>query len=231
MGDEQHIEVPRAVHDASAAAYVAFAGTELGDATEDAVDRSMLTAFAQLAGRVDGTGPVADLGCGPGRAAADLARHLPEVVGVDLSLGLLQRAAEAHPHLPVAQGRLDQLPFADDALRGAVCWYSIIYTPPPLLAPILAELARVSVAGGVVLLAFPAGSGASVVTADAHETGMTLTTYLHDVDDLLARLQAVGFDLHARAVRERSRPHETTPQAVVIARRAASPPPAPRGHR
>jgi SAM-dependent methyltransferase len=229
VGGEQHVEIPRRVHDASAAAYVEFAGTELSDATEDDVDRSMLTAFAQLARRVDATGTVADLGCGPGRAAAHVAAHLPDVVGVDLSLGLLQRAAEAHPHVPFAQGRLDQLPFADDVLSGAVCWYSIIYTPPPLLAPILAELARVTVVGGVVLLAFPAGSGAPVVRRDAHGTAMTLTSYLHDVDDLLARLQAAGFDVHARAVREPSRPHERARQAFVIARRSAPPGPAPRG--
>lgn len=133
MGSDRHVETARLVHDASATAYVDFVGTELSDATEDAVDLSTLTAFAQLVRSGDAVGKVADLGCGPGRAAAYVAQHLPGVVGLDLSSEPLIRAGRAHPEVPFAQGRLDLLPFADETLCGAVCWYSIIHTPPPLL--------------------------------------------------------------------------------------------------
>ena len=218
MDGDDHVAAARSVYDASAAAYVDFVGTELSDATEDAVDRSALASFVQLVRSADTVGKVADLGCGPGRAAAHLARELPEVVGVDLSFELLLRAARAHPDLPVAVGRLDELPFADDALRGVVCWYSIIYTPPACLAPLLDELTRVTVAGGMVLLAFHAGSGDAVVRENAHGSGTALTTHLHDVDDVRIRLDAAGLDVHACTVREPSRPHETCPQAFVIAR-------------
>lgn len=42
---------------------------------------------------------VVDLGCGPGNLAADLARRWPraEIVGVDSSPAMLERAREAHP--------------------------------------------------------------------------------------------------------------------------------------
>lgn len=218
MGADHHVESARRVYDAAAATYVDFAGTELSDATEDAVDLAMITAFVQLVRAVDPDGRVADLGCGPGRAAAHLARHLSDVVGVDLSSELLLRAARAHPDLPFAQGRLDELPFARDVLCGVVCWYSIIHTPPSRLATLLEELARVTVVDGLVLLAFQAGSGEGVRREDAHATGLELTTYLHDVDDIRDRLDAAGLEVHAEAVREPARPHETARQAFVIAR-------------
>ena len=218
MGGDRHVDAARRVYDAAAVAYVDFVGTELSDATEDAVDLSMLDGFIQVVRSVDAVGKVADLGCGPGRAAAYLTRQLSDVVGVDLSSELLLHAARAHPDLPFAQGRLDELPFADDTLCGVVCWYSIIYTPPSRLAPILDELARVTVVDGLVLLAFQAGSGEAVVKDDAHATGLELTTYLHDVHDIRDRLDAAGLEVHAYAVREPSRPHETSRQAFVIAR-------------
>ncbi len=218
MGADHHVESARRVYDAAAAAYVDFVGTELSDATEDAVDLSLLAGFIQLVRALDPVGKVADLGCGPGRAAAHLARHLSDVVGVDLSSELLLHAARAHPGLPFAQGRLDELPFADDTLCGIVCWYSIIYTPPSHLARLFDEVARVTIVNGLVLLAFQAGSGEAVAKEDAHATGLELTTYLHDVNDVRNRLDEAGLQVHAYAIREPSRLHETSRQAFVIAR-------------
>ena len=54
------------------------------------------------------------------------------------------------------EGQLDALPFETGVLAGAVCWYSIIYTPPDRLAEAFGELARVLMPGGYLLLAFQA---------------------------------------------------------------------------
>lgn len=143
MGTDHHVETPRRVYDSSAADYLGFVGTDLSPATEDPVDLAILAAFTHMlrSGGVGGT--IADLGCGPGRAAAHIARERLDVIGVDVSWELLIRARGAHPNVPFTQGRLDELPFADAALAGVVCWYSIIYTPPVLLAGPLSEFARV----------------------------------------------------------------------------------------
>lgn len=219
MGTDHHVDAPRRVYDASASGYVAFAGTELGDATEDAVDLSMLAAFVDLLRSADVGTQVADLGCGPGRVAVYLAREHLDVVGIDVSSELLAHARAAHPHLHFEEGRLDDLPFVDGALAGAVCWYSIIYTPPDRVDGVLAEISRVVAASGLVLLAFQAGSGEGVVKADAYKTGIALTNYLHDVDDIARRLDGAGFDVHASTLRSPSLGHETSPQAFVIARK------------
>lgn len=218
MPEHSHVDAPRKVYDASASDYVGFVGTELSDATEDAVDRSMLDAFVELV-TSGGGGQVADLGCGPGRVAAVLLRGQLDVVGIDVSSELLAIARSAHPLVRFEEGRLDDLPFLDDALAGAVCWYSIIYTPPDLLDGVLTEIARVLASDGLVLLAFQAGAGNPEVRANAHGTGFALTIYRHDLDDVARRLDAAGFNVHAWTLRSPRRSHETSPQAFILARR------------
>lgn len=218
MTEHDNVEAARAVYDASATGYVDFVGTELSDATERPIDRSLLVAFAEMTA-AHSAGRVADVGCGPGRVAAFLSRQGLDVVGVDVSAEMLARARSAHPHLQFEEGRLDRLPFPDASLAGAVCWYSIIYTPPPDLDVAFAELARVIHAGGETLFAFQEGDGGAEHRRNARGTGLALTVYRHAVEDVTRRLTSVGLVVHATVRRAAELDHETTPQAFVFARR------------
>ena len=208
----------RAVFDGSADAYVAFVGTEVSGATEGPIERSLLQAFVELVGSRPG-GLVADVGCGPGRVAALLADRDLRVVGFDISERLLDHARAAHPGLTFEQGQLDDLPMADGSLVGAVCWYSIIHTPPSELGAAFGELARVLEPGGHLLLAFQEGNGEAVRRLDAQGSGLPLSSYRHSVDDVADRLRTASFDVHATTSRVPELDHETTPQAFVLARR------------
>ena len=211
------VESARAVYDASADRYVRSVGTELDEATEGPIDQALLLAFVELVPARTPT-RVADLGCGPGRVAAFLARHGLEVVGLDVSREMLLRARSAHPTIAFQEGRLDALPIETGSLAGAVCWYSIIHLPPAALDPVFAEVARVLGAGGQLLLAFQEGAGDPVHRADAHGTGLPLTSYRHGVEDVTQRLQLAGFVVHATARQAPELAHESTPQAFVPAR-------------
>jgi SAM-dependent methyltransferase len=214
--DDGQTGAVRAVYDALADRYVEFAGSELNDATEEAVDRSLVAAFAERATRL-GRLPVADLGCGPGRVAATLARLGLDVVGIDISPEMVTRARRAHPELSFEVADLVDLPFAARSLAGAVSWGSIIYTPPGALAPVFDEIARVLTPGGHVLLAFQAGDGEGILSPMAHGSSTALTSYRHDPDDVIARLAAAGLETNTRAVREAMLEAETTPQAFLLA--------------
>lgn len=218
MPENDHVAPVRAVYDAAAERYLEFAGTELSAATEGPIDRSLLSAFVELIA-TQPRARVADIGCGPGRVAAFLARHGLDVLGVDVSTALLTRAREAHPAINFEEGRLDDLPVADASLAGAICWYSIIHTPPEGLAAVFAELCRVLEPGGHLLLAFQAGSGDAVRRADALGTGLPLTSYRHGVAEITQRLAPVGFAVRATVERAPELDHETTRQAFVFARR------------
>ena len=113
-----------AVYDALGERYVAFAGTEISDATEGPLDRSLLRAYVELVAALPGN-TVADVGCGPGRVAAFLAAEGIATIGVDPSRVMLDEARRAHPDIDFRGGHLDDLPLDTESLSGAVCWYSI----------------------------------------------------------------------------------------------------------
>lgn len=202
----------RAAYDATAATYVDFAGTEITDAIEATLDRSLLEDFA--ASFVE-RGRIADLGCGPGRVAAFLADRGVDVVGIDLSLRLLQLGRRAHPRIPVAVGSLSALPLADGSVDGVVCWYSIIHSAPDQLDAVFAEIARVLPVRGSLLVAFQAGAGERVHRTDVQGTPVSLTNYRHDLDDVVRRLQTAGFEVQSCIVRAPELAHESTPQAFI----------------
>ena len=216
MTEPQHVGRTRAVYDASADAYVQFVGVEISMATEGSIDRALLHAFVDMANAAN-SGRIADVGCGPGRVAAFLARLGVDVIGFDVSTAMLNIARNAHPAINFEQGQLAALPVPDASLIGAVCWYSIIHTPPEQLNVAFLELRRTLVPGGYVMLAFQAGRSEDLHRPDAHGTGLPLTSYLHDPDAVTTILSDAGFQLHTRAVREAEFAHETSPQAFLIA--------------
>lgn len=127
MTDAGDVSTTRAVYDATAGAYVETIGTELNPAFEGPIERALLHAFVELVGTA--ARPVADLGCGPGRVAAFLARRGVAAVGLDLSPGMVAAGRKAHDDLPLGAADLRRLPLPDRSLDGAVCWYSVIHTP------------------------------------------------------------------------------------------------------
>jgi ubiquinone/menaquinone biosynthesis C-methylase UbiE len=220
MSDEDHVATARAVYDRAAPRYVQFVGTEISSATEGPIDRSLLVAFVELIKRQT-VARVADVGCGPGRVAAFMAERGLDVVGVDVSPAMLAVARTAHPHIKFEEGQLDALPIEAGELAGAVCWYSIIYTPPDRLAEAFRELTRVLIPGGYLLLAFQA-DGEPVHRADAHGTHLPLTSYRHSVQEVAGSLEDTGFKVYATVLRAAELEDETTSQGFVIASRPLS---------
>jgi SAM-dependent methyltransferase len=215
VSSEDHVAAARDVYDTAARTYVQFVGTEISPATELPVDRALIVAFIELIQR-GAIRRVADVGCGPGRVAALLADHGLDVVGVDVSRAMLAVASTAHPHIEFKEGRLDALPIEAGVLAGAVCWYSIIHTPPDRLGEAFEELGRVLIPGGYLLLAFQA-EGEPVHGEDAFGTHLPLTSYRHSVDEVVGHLENTGFTIYTTALRAPELEHETTWQGFVIA--------------
>jgi len=210
----------RAAYDTSADQYVEWVGTEIAAATEGPFDQAVLAAFAEMV-RDHPARVVVDVGCGPGRAASFLAARGVDVVGVDVSMGMLLAASAAHPTIPVAQAPLAALPFAEGRMAGVVAWYSIIHTPPDLLTDVFEECARVIAPDGLVLVAFQVGDGDAVHREEAYGRRVSLTSYRHASRDVEGAMSAAGFRMHITVVREPELSHETTQQAFVVARRSA----------
>ncbi len=203
------------MYELAARTYVQFVGTAISSMTELPSDQSLLVAFIELI-KGQPTSRVADVGCGPGRVAAFMADRGLDVIGVDVSQAMLAFASTTHPHIQFEEGQLDALPIESGVLAGAVCWYSIIHTPPNRLGEAFHELARVLIPGGHVLLAFQA-EGEPVHREDAFGTHLPLTSYRHRVQEVAGCLEDTGFEIYTTDLRAPELEHETTAQGFVIA--------------
>ena len=187
--------------DATADAYgaVAVLYADLARNALDAfpMDRAVLAAFAEHV-RGAGSGPVADLGCGPGQGTAHLRELGLDVFGVDLSPVMIDLAREAYPDLRFEVGSMDALDLADGTLSGVLSWYSVIHAPPQDVASYIAEFRRVLAPGGHLLLAFFESEG-EPVTAFDHKVA---TAYRWPVDELARLTGEAGFVEVGRMLRE-----------------------------
>jgi SAM-dependent methyltransferase len=181
-------------YNAAAARYADFVRSELDHLP---LDRSVLTAFAEYV-RAAGAGPVADLGCGPGRITAYLRDLGLDALGLDLSPAMIDLARGTYPGLRFDVGSMDALALPDGELGGIVSWYSIIHAVPAELPAYFAEFARVLAEGGFLLAAF-FESGGGPVTAFDHKVA---PAFLWPVDDLAALAGQAGFAEVGRMLRE-----------------------------
>ncbi|MCT1986054.1 methyltransferase domain-containing protein [Dermacoccus abyssi] len=208
----------RAAYDDVADLYAEhFRATE----AEQPVDVAMIEHFVSLLTSADGARPrVLDACCGAGRMLPLLARFGADVEGVDLSPAMIRRAHRDHAQFTTRVGTLTALPHDTASFDGAFSWYSTIHNPDNDLPTMLAELARVTRAGGCVLVAFQAGEGERDASGAYRERGhdIVLTRYLRTPDDMSAALEEVGLEVIARLERP-AVGGEREPQAVVIARR------------
>ncbi len=119
------------------------------------LDRALLDRFAE---RLRGRGIVCDLGCGPGHVARFLAERELDVIGVDLSPGMVAQATALNPGIPFGVGDMLALDVDDGAWAGIVAFYSIIHIPREQVVLALGEMRRVLTPGGALLLAFHIGN-------------------------------------------------------------------------
>ncbi len=95
-------------------------------------------------------GKVLDLGCGTGRAVAELIADGADAVGLDPDEGALAIARERRPALDIRPGVADALPFTDGELDGYRADRVLHLVPDPPGA--VAEARRVLAPGGRIVL-------------------------------------------------------------------------------
>jgi SAM-dependent methyltransferase len=208
-----HLHATRLAYDTVAVDYAELLRDELA---AKPLDRALLATFAELV-CATGAGPVADLGCGPGRVTAHLHTLGLDVFGIDLSPVMVSVARQTHAGLRFDEGDLTDLDLADASLRGIVAWYSLIHTPPELLPVAFAEFHRVLAPDGLLLLAFQAGDE-RVQLEQGYGHAISLDAYRFSPDQIAEQLGAAGVDVHAKVVRQPD-PPEKTPQAYLLARK------------
>ena len=209
---------PAATYDKVASAY---ADRFLHELDHKPFDRELLTRFADnMRPRAGAEAPVCDLGCGPGHIGAFLADLGLDVVGVDLSEGMVAQARRSYPSLRFSQGDMTALDLPDRSLSGIACFYALIHIPRSRVPVALGEMHRVLAEEGALLVAVHGGRGTLHAT-EMLEQPVELDATLFTLSELTDLLGAAGFDLvesHERA------PYElelATPRLYVWGTRGA----------
>lgn len=199
MSDPSYLAAVRESYDAVAADYVEKVKSP---AELDPLSRGMLNVFAETV-RTAGLGPVADLGCGPGRITAYLAERQVPAFGVDLSPAMVELARGAYPELRFGVGSMTSLPIEDDSLGGILAYYSTHHTPPALLPVVFGEFLRTLAPGGSLMLAGHAGSDLHLRPTQAYGGHpVSYESYLLPPDRIAELLKQAGFVLTARLLEE-----------------------------
>ncbi|MEM8767753.1 MAG: class I SAM-dependent methyltransferase [Pseudomonadota bacterium] len=131
---------------------------------------------------------ILDVPCGMGRFTGAIreAGHRP--VNVDLNAGMLLRAQARYDALPLLQGNVMQLPFADGAFDAALCFRLLHHLPDNLILATLTELRRVA---GTVLTTFY--STRSIKYQRKKLLGKTVSGQYYSPDHLISLSRDAGW--------------------------------------
>ena len=184
-------------------------------------DRQLLD---EVAARVGSAATICDLGCGPGQVARYLHERGANVIGVDLSPAMIERARRLTPEVFFAVGDMRHLDVPDGAWQALVAFYAIVHIPKSDLADVFRELRRVLAPGGVLLLSFHIGS--DVVHRDewwGHAVSVDFLFF--QTTEVTKALEASGFVVE-RVVERDPYPEVEyqSRRAYVLARRDATNP-------
>jgi ubiquinone/menaquinone biosynthesis C-methylase UbiE len=209
---------PAATYDQVASAY---ADSFVHELDHKPFDRELLNRFAATVRPTTATNaPVCDLGCGPGHIGAFVADLGIDVLGIDLSAGMVAQARRRYPDLTFARGDMTSLDLADQSLGGITCFYALIHIPRITVPLALREMFRVLAPGGPLLLSVHGGQGtrhADEMVGQPADLDATLFS-LPELCELVEQSGLCVVEAHQRAPYEVEHP---TPRLYVWAERPA----------
>lgn len=163
-----------------------------------------------------------DVGCGSGAMTVELAERLPfaEVDAIDISLGMLEVAMEAHEHPRVSyyEGDAEALPFEEKSFDLLYSNFMLQWCPDPVRA--LTDMRRVLRRGGQLVLSAP-GAGTLNELAAAWRS-VDDKPHVHPFsseDDFADAVAAAGF-AHADILQRTLRVHVPDTLALMRALKA-----------
>jgi len=210
--DDNWLEDTRRSYDTVAASYADQVRNLLEETPEE---RAVLELFADLVSSRGG-GPVADVGCGPGRITAHLHQLGVDTFGIDLSPGMIEVARRDHPGLRFELGSMTDLDLGDGSMAGLVAWYSLIHIPDTQIGTVFEHFHRVLQPGGPLLLGFHVGDTSKLKTEGYGGYPMKVHVHRRRHSRMIGWLNEAGFTVDEHRTLTSA---ESTLGGVLLARR------------
>jgi ADP-ribose pyrophosphatase YjhB (NUDIX family) len=137
---------------------------------------------------------ILDAGCGPGHASKWFHDRGFQVVGVDLSEGMLAEARRRVPSVEFRRADLRQLDFPPGYFDGIWCSAALLHLPRADVQPVLGSFNRL-LGHGYLWLSVKLGEGEKVATAEYGADNPRRFTYFQRFE-LELYLERGGFDVH-----------------------------------
>ncbi|MDX3663293.1 class I SAM-dependent methyltransferase [Lentzea sp. NPDC055074] len=153
--------------------------------------RAALRLFAE-----EVSGPVVDVGCGPGDITALLHGFGVDVSGIDLSPAMIALARESHPGLRFEVGSMTE-PIGGE-LGGILAWWSLIHVPDELVPVVFGHFREALRPGGLLQLGFHVGDRTNRKTTGYGGHPMRVDVHLRPPDRVAGWLRDAGFTVEAR---------------------------------
>lgn len=153
-------------------------------------DVELALAQARAVGAVPKMGTALDFGCGVGRICQALAPHFDEVIGVDISVSMVELAriyAAEVPNCTFQVSTTSRLPFADNEFDFAFTLTVLQHLPRRIAAGYVAELLRVLKPGGILFMQMP-GAYRTVSHSESAWVRKLMTTVPGDVRQTIHEL-------------------------------------------
>ncbi len=112
---------------------------------------------------------VLDVGCAAGRDVAYLSEENVNVIGIDLSEGLLSEAKERVPKAEFIKMDFTKTSFNNEAFDGIWCMASLSDIPKVQTRATLKEFNRILIKGGVIYIAVKEGLGEKIIKKEKYE--------------------------------------------------------------
>lgn len=149
-----------------------------------------------LSERAGATGRILDLGCGTGRDMAQFERQGANIIGGDLSSGML-KFAQKQVTSPLIMMDMRTLPFVESSFAGVWSCASLLHIPKAEAPTVLQEIWRILTPSGMLILSIQEGDGEQ--WDGGYVEGIERFFARYQNDEMRAMLTGVGFNVEATA--------------------------------
>lgn len=168
-----------------------YADRIFGELSQKPKDRELIENFIKT---LRSDSKICDLGCGPGQVANYLHSKSLDVVGIDISPGMISEASRLNPDVEFRLGDILSIPFPKDSFDGMVAFYSLIHFPYKTLPLAFEEIIRVLKPSGSLLFSFHIGKE-TVHLDEWWEKNVNLDFHFFESDKLKTIVSEVGFEI------------------------------------